>query len=72
MEKVEFTRCAVAFLDVLGFKTFIEAAERDDSPEGLQFAALQNVITRQLDFVQTDGGKLQTRKTLPTGSITVP
>lgn len=56
MEKVEFTRCAVAFLDVLGFKTVIEAAERDDSPEGLQFAALQNVITRQLDFVQTDGG----------------
>jgi hypothetical protein len=37
MDEIKFTRCAVAFLDILGFKRFIDAAERSDSPEFLQF-----------------------------------
>jgi hypothetical protein len=57
MDEIKFTRCAVVFLDILGFKGFIEAAERADSPEFLQFRELQDVIHRQLDFTQAAGGR---------------
>jgi len=53
MDEIHFTRCAVAFLDILGFKRFIEAAERTESPEFSQFCELQRVIPRQLDCIQT-------------------
>jgi len=58
MDEIEFTRCAVAFLDILGFKRFIEAAERSDSPEFLQFCELQDVIRRQLNFTQTGSAEM--------------
>lgn len=58
MDEIKFTRCAVAFLDILGFKRFIEAAERSDSPEFLQFCELQDVIRRQLNFTQTGSAEM--------------
>jgi hypothetical protein len=57
MDEIKFTQCAVAFLDVLGFKGFIKAAERIDSPEFGQLCELLAVINRQLDFVQPIGGE---------------
>ncbi len=53
MDGIKFTHCVVAFLDILGFKDFIEAAERVDSPEFRQFCELQDVISRQLNFTKT-------------------
>lgn len=56
MNESKFMQCAVAFLDILGFKDFIEAAERADSAEFCQFSELQDVIRRQLNFTQAAGG----------------
>jgi hypothetical protein len=53
MVEPQFTPCAVAFLDILGFERFIEAAERVDSHESRQFCELQTVISSQLEFNQT-------------------
>jgi hypothetical protein len=58
MDEIHFTRCAVAFLDILGFKRFIEAAERAESPEFSQLCELQHVIDRQLDCIQTSRGEV--------------
>ncbi|EQD56538.1 hypothetical protein B2A_05202 [mine drainage metagenome] len=57
MDEIHFTRCAVAFLDILGFKRFIESAESTESPEFSQFCELQRVIHRQLDYIQTSRGE---------------
>jgi hypothetical protein len=54
MAEVNFTQCAVAFLDILGFKDFIAAAEVTGSKEFEQFRQLQDVIDRQLTFTTDD------------------
>jgi hypothetical protein len=50
MSEINFTQCAVAFLDILGFKDFITAAETTNSKEFTHFCQLLDVIDRQLDF----------------------
>jgi len=55
MPEVSFAEHAVAFLDILGFKDFIAAAEISGSDEFAQFSQLLGVIGRQLDFVSDDG-----------------
>lgn len=52
MDEANFTRCVVAFLDILGFKDFIEAAEHSGSHEFRQFCALQEAIRSQLHYTQ--------------------
>jgi hypothetical protein len=37
MNEISFNLCAVAFLDILGFKDFMAAAEIPDSKEFAQF-----------------------------------
>src|SRR5258707_7496816 len=54
MAEVNFTQCAVAFLDILGFKDFIVAAEVTGSKEFEQFCQLQDAIDRQLEFATDD------------------
>ena len=56
MNEIQFTPHAVAFLDLLGFKRFIEAAERAESLAVSDFRELQCIISGQLDFTQTSRG----------------
>jgi hypothetical protein len=55
MAEVSFAQHAVAFLDILGFKNFITAAEVSGSEEFAQFSQLLGVIDRQLQLVTDDG-----------------
>jgi hypothetical protein len=55
MARVNFTECAVAFLDILGFKDFIPAAEVIGSKELLRFSRLLDAIDSQLQFTTDDG-----------------
>jgi hypothetical protein len=48
MAEVNFAQCAVAFLDILGVKDFIAAAEVNGSNESAQFHQLLDAINRQL------------------------
>jgi hypothetical protein len=54
MANVNFTQCAVAFLDILGFKTFIAATEVDGSKESEQFRRLLETVDGQLQFTTDD------------------
>lgn len=49
MQKIEFEQCAVAFLDILGFKDFIKDAEIVGSKQYIQLCELQDVIEQQID-----------------------
>jgi hypothetical protein len=57
MDKIAFTNCAVAFLDILGFKEFIAKAEKPETEEFREFCNLQNVVRRQMRFTSDDGHK---------------
>jgi hypothetical protein len=49
MQKIEFEQCAIAFLDILGFKDFIKNAEIVSSEQFLQLCQLQEIIEQQID-----------------------
>jgi hypothetical protein len=54
MDKVIFKRCAVAFLDILGFKEFMRNVEIPDSKEYGDFCQLQRVVSNQLACTTDD------------------
>jgi len=54
MGEINFSQCAVAFLDILGFRAFIKAAEKPGSKQFTQFCRLQDVITQQLEISTDD------------------
>jgi hypothetical protein len=53
MDEIKFTQCAVAFLDILGFKNFIKAAEQPDTAEFRLFCDLLDAARRALHFTQS-------------------
>jgi len=55
IEKISFDQYATAFLDILGFKEFMQKVERSGSEEFHAFCELQVVIGKQLEFISDDG-----------------
>lgn len=57
MRRISFDQCAVAFLDILGFKDFITAAETPGTKESREFARLMEAVDCQLVFTAAKAQK---------------